>query len=76
MKAAVLPFNAESIETEQDEPRIMLSIKDGARKTGMPEHLIRSLALEGKIPALRAGSKKIWINYNGLLEYLASSRLV
>ena len=70
MAADVVTFQPD----ETNVPR-MLSIKDAAKETGLPEHFIRSLALGGQIPAIRAGSKKIWLNFAGLVEYLSSARL-
>ena len=53
----------------------MVSINDAHEKTGLPATMIRRLALAGEIPAIRSGSKKIWINLGGLLDYLSTARI-
>ena len=61
-------------DNEGNVPR-MLGIKEAAQETGLPEHLIRTLALDGEIPAIRSGSKKIWVSAKGLIDYLTAARL-
>ena len=53
----------------------MVSLRDAAAETGLPETLLRRLALAGEIPAIRSGSKKIWVNLGGLLDYLSAARI-
>lgn len=71
MAAEVVAFRPDDTESVKR----MDSIKNAAKWYGVPEHFIRTLALEGKIPAVRAGSKKIWINMDGLAAYLSESHV-
>lgn len=47
----------------------MLTIKQTAEKTGLAEHYIRQLCINGKIVCCRAGNKYL-INYEKFIEHL------
>ena len=49
----------------------MLLIKETAKRSGLPEHFIRSAVNDGRIVHIRAG-RKILINYDKFIEYLNS----
>ena len=54
----------------------MEGIKEAAELFGLPKHLVRTLALEGKIKAVRvsdAPNAKILINIQSLNDYFNSS---
>jgi hypothetical protein len=53
----------------------MATIKDAASEFGLSEFLVRNLAKEGKVRAIRAGKAKIFVNVDSLGEYLATSSL-
>lgn len=54
----------------------MRSIKATAKRFGLAEHLIRTLALTGKIKAIRIGDNeskgKILVNQQSLMQYFDS----
>lgn len=47
----------------------MEGVKEAAELFGLPKHLVRSLALEGKIKAVRVSNAKILINIQSLNDY-------
>ena len=47
----------------------MLTIKETAERTNLPEFYIRNLVWENKIPYLKAG-KKYLVNLNRFIDYL------
>jgi excisionase family DNA binding protein len=53
----------------------MATIKEAAKMFGLSEFLVRNLAKEGKIRAIRAGKSKIYVNTDSLGEHLATSSL-
>jgi excisionase family DNA binding protein len=50
----------------------MLTVREVARTGILPEHAIRLLLKDGKLPAIFVG-KKAFINFEKLLELLESS---
>lgn len=50
----------------------MLSIKEIAQKTKLPEYTIRRLITGKKVPFINNG-KKFYVNYEQLVEYLNST---
>lgn len=49
---------------------VMLGIRETAETFGLPVHFIRELVKSGKIIAVQAGSKKIFVNAGSLADYL------
>lgn len=64
-------------ENAIDSPIVrMEGIKEAAELFGLPKHLIRTLALEGKVKAVRIGNgknAKILINIQSLNDYFNSN---
>ncbi len=56
-------------ETKQA-PR-MMTIREVARTGVLPEHALRQLVKQGKIPHIQCGNR-VLINYNRLVEMLES----
>lgn len=50
----------------------MLSIKEVAEKTKLPVYTVRTLIANKKVPFINLG-KKIYVNYEQLVEYLNST---
>lgn len=48
----------------------MRGIKETAARFRLPEHFVRALALKGQIVAVRAGSRKIYINQQSMVDFL------
>lgn len=49
---------------------VMLGIKETAETFGLPVHFIRELVKSGKVYAVQAGSKKIFVNAGSMADYL------
>lgn len=57
--------------TNTNKPVKLMTIRQTAKTGILPEHAIRSMVKQNKIPVLYIG-KKALINYNFILEYLYS----
>jgi excisionase family DNA binding protein len=56
----------------KENPQIeMLTIRQTAAKSGLPERMIRTLVREGKIPAVKAGNRN-YLNYSRVMSDLSS----
>lgn len=53
----------------------MITLKQAAEMYGLSYYATRQLALAGTIPAIRIGKGKIFVNSDGLAEYLNTARL-
>ena len=53
----------------------MLTVKDTAKRFGLPEGFVRAKAKGGAFPAVESG-KKLYINAAGFTEYLNTNTLV
>ena len=51
----------------------MEGVKGAAELFGLPKHLVRTLALTGKVKAVRVGNGKILINIQSLNDYFNTS---
>lgn len=47
----------------------MMSIKEAAQKTNLPEYTIRKLVTDKKVPAINTG-KKYYVNLEKFIEFL------
>ena len=53
---------------QQDTP-IMRTIRNEAKATGLPEHLLRSLVKQGKVRVIYAGTRA-YVNHSSVCSYL------
>lgn len=74
-KQAHTQEQAQRLEVHMNNIPVMLGIKETATNWNITPNYARSLALSGKVAAVRVGRGKILINQQSVADYFSSSHL-